>query len=255
MKKQILLIAITALFGFASYSQDKSSGSVIYEEKIKLEIKLDGEMAAMMKDLPKERSSEKILWFSPAASLYENYEQEGNNSQVGGVWHGEGNVKIVMQEPDNKIYIDLQKKKIVEQREFMTRMFLIEGDLPDEQWKITGRQEMILDHPCMEATFTDTSGVVTRIWFTPSLNIPAGPGQYCDLPGLVLKVDVENGKRVLEAKNISFDIPGDDVFKKPGKGKKVSREEFDEIVAEKMKEMGAEGGQGSGGMVTVRIRK
>ena len=255
MKKQILLIAFTAFFGFVSYSQDKSSGSVIYEEKIQLEIKLDGEMAAMMKDLPKERSSEKILWFSPEASLYENHEKEGDNAQVSGVWHGEGNVNIVMQEPDNKIYIDLQKKKIIEQREFMTRMFLIEGNMPDEEWKITSQQEMILDNPCIEATLTDTSGVVTRIWFTPLLNIPAGPGQFCNLPGLVLKVDIDNGKRVLEAKNISFDVPVDDVFKKPGKGKKVSREEFNAIVAEKMEEMGAEGGQGSGGTVVVRIRK
>ena len=171
------------------------------------------------------------------------------------MWHGEGNVNIVMKTPENKIYTDLIKKEIIEQREFMTRMFLINGDMPEKDWKITGQQEMILDYPCIEATHTDTSGMVTRIWFTPSINIPAGPGNYCNLPGLVLKVDINEGQRVLEARSISFDDPGKDVFEKPDNGKKVSRDEFDTIVAEKMKEMGAEGSTGGGGIVIIRTRK
>ena len=97
--------------------------------------------------------------------------------------------------------------------------------------------------------------MVTRIWFTPSINIPAGPGNYCNLPGLVLKVDINEGQRVLEARSISFDDPGKDVFEKPDKGKKVSKDEFDTIVAEKMKEMGAEGSTGGGGIVIIRTRK
>lgn len=254
MEKRIVLIATAFFIGVLSYAQELNSGSVIFEDRARLEIKIDGEMAAMMKDLPKERSSEKILWFSPEASLYENYENDASD-KTGGMWHGEGNVNIVMQEPDNKLFVDLEKKKIIEQREFLTRMFLIEGDMPEKEWKITGGQEVILDYPCIEATNTDTSGVVTRIWFAPALNIPAGPGYYCNLPGIVLKVDIDNGKRILEASKISLDKPGDDVFKKPGKGKKVSKEEFDAIVAEKMEEMGAEGGQGSGNMVIINIRK
>lgn len=254
MKKLTTIILSSLFITSAVYTQDRLSGSVIFEDKARLEIKLEGEMAAMMKDLPQERSTEKILWFSPDASLYENYNADGPE-KPGGVWHGEGNVNIVMQEPDNKIYIDLKKKNVIEQREFMTRMFLIEGDMPEKDWKITGQQEVILDYPCIEATNTDTSGVVTRIWFAPSLNIASGPGHYCNLPGLVLKVDIDRGRHVLEAREISFDAPDDDVFSKPGKGKKVTKEEFEGIVAEKMKEMGAEGGSGSGNMVIIKVRK
>lgn len=256
MKKITPIIILALIMGTnVFYAQDHQSGSVIYEEIVKLEIKMEGEMAAMMKDFPKERKSEKILCFNPGASLYDSHNEEEAIAGSKGMWHGEGNVNIVMKTPENKIYTDLIKKEIIEQREFMTRMFLINGDMPEKDWKITGQQEMILDYPCIEATHTDTSGMVTRIWFTPSINIPAGPGNYCNLPGLVLKVDINEGQRVLEARSISFDDPGKDVFEKPDKGKKVSRDEFDTIVAEKMKEMGAEGSTGGGGIVIIRTRK
>jgi len=255
MKKQIIAIALILLFNIVTYAQQSDSGYVIYEETTRLDIKIDGEMAAMIKDLPTERKSEKILWFSPQASLYDNYIKEGENTADAGYWVSEDNIRMTVVEPVNKVFVDLEKKEMIEQREFMTRMFLITGDLPDKEWKITGEQEMILDYPCIVATSTDASGVITRVWFTPSINIPAGPGQLCSLPGLVLKVDIDEGKRLLEAKNISFDNPGKEVFEKPSKGKKVTRDEFDTIVAEKMKEMGMESGKAEGGTVVIRIRK
>lgn len=255
MKKLTIIIALILLCSVASFAQQSLSGSVIYEETTRLDIKIEGELAAMIKDLPKEKKSEMILWFSPHASLYDKYVNEGEGNVGGGYWVAEGNMKMVVAEPINKVFVDLEKKEMIEQREFMTRMFLILGDLPDKEWKITGQQEMILDNPCIEATNTDTSGVVTSIWFTPAISIPAGPGKYCNMPGLVLKVDIDDGKRILEARNISFDDPGKEVFEKPTKGKKVSQEEFNAIVAEKMKEMGVESGNAGGGTVVIQIRK
>lgn len=255
MKKQIITAVIILLISIPSFSQQPLSGSVVYEETIKLDIKLDGEMAAMIKDLPTEKKSEMILWFSPQASLYDKYIKEDGNAAGGGYWVSEGNMKMVMADPVNKVFVDMEKREMIEQREFMTRMFLIMGYMPEKEWKITGQQEMILDYPCIEATRTDTSGMVTRVWFTPSVSIPAGPGHYCNMPGLVLKVDIDEGKRLLEASSISFDDPGQEVFEKPSKGKKVSRKEFDTIVAEKMKELGVEKGSMGGGTVVIKIRK
>ena len=255
-KKSLLFIVILFSYIAAVLPQDNKSGSVIYTETVKLEIKLEGEMAAMMKDLPKEKKSEKILWFSPDASLYDEYREEGEKEMSGGIWHTDGaNVKIMVQSPENIVFTDFTNKEIIEQKEFMTRMFLIKGDMPEKEWKITGKQQMILDYPCMEANSTDTSGIVTRIWFTPSIELPAGPGQYCNMPGLVLKVDIDNGKRILEARKINFDEPDKELFEKPKKGKKVSRDEYNLIVAEKMKEMGEEKGNKETGTIVVKIRK
>lgn len=251
MKKLALLIFVLAVPVFA-WSQDQR-GTIQYKEKVKLEFKIEGPMSEALKDMPKERSSWKVLYFSPELTLYKKSDKENENSETSMMQSG-ANVSIKMTEPDNRYFVDLKKKKTIEQREFMTRKFLISGELPGNNWKITGEQAEILEYPCMEATKTDTSGIITRAWFTPAINIPAGPANYCNLPGMVLKVDIDNGKRIIEATNISFEDPGDDVFEKPGKGKKVNREEFDRIVAEKMEEMGAQGTT-KGAAVFIKVKK
>ena len=231
-------------------AQENTSGKVKYEQVVKLEIKLEGDAAQFADMLPKERRSNKVLYFSPEASLYENGEKaEDQNMSMNS---GGGNVMIRMEEPENKIYTDLKNKKQLEQREFMTRVFLIDGDV-NQQWKLTGNQKMILDFPCQEATLEKDS-IKIAAWFTPVIPVSAGPASYGGLPGLILAVDSDNGKNTITATSVDFSAVKSDNLEKPGKGKKVTREEFDRIVAEKMKEMGAEG-QGGGTHMMIRIQK
>lgn len=244
MKRIQMIIALLPLAGLlVSFGQTAQTGTVVYEEVTQIEIKLEGEMAAMMKDFPKEQKSNMVLYFSPQASLYEKMK---TNEEVN-MGHTEGAMTIMMHTPDNKLFIDFDNEKIIEQREFMTRNFLITGEFPEDKWKITGEQKMILDYPCMEATKTDTAGVVTRAWFTPSIAVPAGPARFCMLPGLVLEVNIKDGDRIYLAQSVNFDPLEKDTLKKPKDGKKVSEVDFNKIVAEKMKEMGVEGGGVSGG--------
>jgi GLPGLI family protein len=218
-------------------------------------------MAEMMSgmDMPTEQRSDMILYFSPEASLYEkakqNEDDHAGGGGMGGNFHAAQGMQIRMMTstPNNKVFIDLEKNEILEQKEFMTRTFLIKGDMPENDWKITGKQKMILDYPCMEAVKTDTAGAVTRVWFTPGVPCKSGPLTFCNLPGLVLEVDVEDGSRRYIAKSISLETPDKEYFKKPKDGKKVTKEEFDKIVEEKRKEMGLEQG-GEGNNVMIRIR-
>jgi GLPGLI family protein len=106
----------------------------------------------------------------------------------------------------------------------------------------------------MEA-ITEKDSVEVRAWFTSSIAVPAGPGKYGALPGLVLAVDIDNGERIIQAKSIELEPVQKDLIKKPRKGKKVTEEEFQAIVEEKMKEMGAEHEGGSGHSVVVRIHR
>ena len=113
-------------------AQEKTSGTVIYEEVRKIEIKLEGEMAHLMKDMPKEQRNEKVLYFSPAASLYQNLEKDETKTIQ---WAGSG-MRIMMSAPDNKLFIDIEKEEVIEQREFMTRTFLINGECRSQTGKL-----------------------------------------------------------------------------------------------------------------------
>lgn len=230
------------------------SGEVIYQEIVKLDIQLEGMDEQMAAQIPKERKTEKILHFTEEAALLENHQKDDPEDAV----HMEGSgIMMKMYQPDNKTFMDLKNQKVIEQKEFMSRVFLIESELGQEKWKMTGEQKKILDYACMEAV-TEAEGQDVHVWFTPQIAVAAGPGKYSSLPGLVLGVEMHDGDMVLEAISVELKAVDEAQLKKPTKGKKVTQDEYQAIVAEKMKEMGVEGdggGAGSGHAIVVRIQQ
>lgn len=255
MKKPILFLMALLTAGLTSAQNGGNgfllSGSVIYEQIMKLDIQLEGDAAQFADALPKERKSEKILHFNKEAALYENHQSEAEEEQMD-MGHG-ANVMIKMAEPDNKTYTDLKLGRQIEQKEFMSRLFLVESELPKGQWKLTGEQKMILEYPCQEA-ISEEEGKEVIAWFTPSISVSAGPASYGNLPGLVLEVSMNEGDQVIAAKSLELKELDKDILKKPSKGKKVSPEEYQAIVEEKLKEMGVEHGDGAGSNHTVVVK-
>lgn len=243
-----LLSAQTANNGFLL------SGEVVYQEIVKLDIQLEGVDEQMAAQIPKERKSEKVLHFTEDEAMFENLLKDDPEENM----HTEGGgIMIKMYQPDNKTYMDLKNKQVIEQKEFMSRVFLIESEMEPEKWKMTGQQRKILDYACMEA-IKEVEGQDVHAWFTSQIAVAAGPGLYSSLPGLVLAVEMRDGDMKLEAIGIELKPVDKNVLKKPTKGKKVTRDEYQAIVAEKMKEMGAEGdgpGSGTGHAVMIRIQQ
>ena len=249
MRKLLIAFGFLFILGMINAQQSTNgfllSGSVVYEETVKLDIQLDGVDAQMAAQIPKERKAEKVLHFTEEATLFENHHKDDPEEDM--PMEGSG-MMIKMYEPDNKTYIDLSNKKVIEQQEFMSRVFLIESDLEAEKWKMTGNLQTILDYACQEAT-TMVDGKEVHAWFTPQIAVPAGPGRYSNLPGLVLAVEMNDGDQELKAIRVELKPVDTNVLKKPTKGKKVTREEYESIVEEKLKEMGVES-DGSGGSST-----
>jgi len=244
--KTMLLSLIGSLIFITGTAQENTSGKVTYEVTAKIEVNLEGESAQFANMLPKERKSQNILYFTPEACLYqlnnEKQEEESVTTEAEGA-----TVMVKMIQPDDKFYADLTSNKTMEQRDFMSRIFLIENSIDASGWKITGNQKLILGYPCQEAVQVKDSTTAIA-WFTSSIPVPAGPGNYLGLPGLVLAVDIDNGDRTIMATSFEPGAIGKDILVKPKGGKKVSPEEYDRIVAEKRKEMQEQYG-GSGGIV------
>jgi GLPGLI family protein len=149
----------------------------------------------------------------------------------------------MMSSPDNKMYLNFADNLKIEQREFMSRIFLIKGEPTKNKWKLTPKQKMILNYPCLQAEqITEKDTVVA--WFAPSIPVSSGPGNYVNLPGLVLAVDINHGSRTIMAKSVELKPIAEELIAKPKKGKNVTEEEFRKIVMEKRKEMRAENPDG-----------
>jgi len=251
MKAQTFF-CIAVLIAAGAMAQEKTSGKIVFEEILKLNITLEDTSSQMARMLPRERKTERVLWFTPDESLYSLY--DGNSGEEVATQEMEGaNVMVRMIQPDDRIYTDHEKGILVEQRDFMSRLFIIENEIRQNPWKLTGNQTRILDYTCQEAKMMRDSTEILA-WFTPEIPLPAGPGTFTGLPGMVLAVDINHGTRTITAKSVDFLVPGDDDIAKPKKGKKVSQEEFNLIVEEKTRELQEQYGGGEGGVV-IRIRQ
>lgn len=252
MKKTVvLLIALLPILLTA-----QKEGSVTFKEVVKFTIELpedspisEEQFRAMM---PDEQVSQKILYFDESASLFtdapeaENPDGEHSMSSE----DGQIQIKMVRASGDNKIFHDIKENKIVDQRDFLGKTFLVQDKAKAYQWKLTGESKEIAGYPCQQATATDDDRTI-EVWFTSAIPISTGPDGYLNLPGFVLEVHTkaERAERWLTAQQVSFETLEKDILKAPTKGKKVTSDEYDKIVEEKTKEMAEQnGGRG------VRIR-
>ena len=246
MKKTIITIC-AMIMAFATFAQESSKeGMVTYEEVVKFNIQMDGMSEEMQSMLPTENRSNKILYFNEESSSYQNSKEQADNMA-----HSGGGIQIMMSQPDEVVFLNFADNKKVEQKEFMSRTFLIETEIKSGDWKLTGNQKMILDYPCQEATRLTEKDTISA-WFTPVIQVSAGPSNYYNLPGLVLAVDRNHGDHVITAQSVELKDIEKKLIAKPKKGKKVSRGEFDKIVEEKTKEMGVEGSSG-GATIIMKI--
>lgn len=233
-------------------------GRVIYDETVKMEINLPPEMESMRDQIPTSRTSQRMLLFNESGYVMRDApepEEEADESRNVSMKSGNAAVEIRMMgrgdQAENIIHTDLDEWKTVEQKDFMGRTFLITGEPKEYQWRLASDQGTYKGYVTRKATTTvDSTEVVA--WFTPEIPVSTGPAGYGGLPGLILVMDINEGRQVYSASDIQLDaVFAEDEFVMPRKGKKVSSEEYEEIVAEKMKEMGAQGGRNGGFVVKI----
>lgn len=238
--KKLFLLACALYPAVVSLAQ-QTTGTIRYEEVISMNVELKDAPAELAGFLPKESRFKKLLYYKSDASLYEpdrNTESQDKSLNSDGM-----QVQIHFQVPEDKIYTNTAERKIISQREFMTRKFIIASDF-SRNWKMTGRQKKILNYPCLEAVGISDKDTITA-WYTAAIPVASGPEGLAGLPGMILEASIGNDRtiRALDVKEGNVDAG---TIKEPKGGKKVTEQEFNAIVEEKTKEMEKQlGGKGN----------
>jgi len=120
--------------------------------------------------------------------------------------------------------------------DFMGRTFLIRGERPTYEWRLVAEQSEFLGYMVQKAIATQDSTTI-EAWFTPQIPVSAGPGPYGGLPGMILVVSVDSGKELYSAIEVDLAALGDGAISAPDDGDEVSREEYEQIVEEKLEEI------------------
>ena len=237
----ILLLSPIILLG-------QKSGKVTYDMTIKVEI--PDRVPQQFRDrIPKEQKVTKELYFNDSESNYKTGErtEEDDAAIEGNDRSRRFRRRFASSMGNGQTYKNIGNDKMIDKRNLMDKDFVIHGTLPEYKWKVTGKKKQVLSYLVMEATTMVDDTVKVLAWFTPQIPVSNGPGIYQGLPGLILELNIDNGKQIIVANKVALGTLEDGIIEVPTKGKEVTMEEFKEIRAKKMKERRAQLGEGGRG--------
>lgn len=243
LRKNAFLWSLTALTMFLVQLCAAQSGTVTYTRTIKIDIELPPEMARFQEMFPKADSTLYSMDFNDAfmASIRRVEEDDKANSNDFSSSTADGlTIKMRSFVPGgggvpNLItsVTDIDEGLYTDHYRFLGRDFLITGELPLIKWKLSTEEGTFLDRRVIKATATVDS-VSVDAWFTPEIPVPLGPEHYGGLPGLILVLSIDDGSKMYEANAITLDT--DIEITTPEKGRKMTQEDFDALVEERMQE-------------------
>lgn len=252
------MLTSTILLNHILHSQQKE-GKIIYERTIQMQIEVN-DNDAVSRMLPKTRTDKFELTFGNNQSIWKHIDEDDNTDEFGG---NGMEIRMVTPGQNDVVFYDFSTAKKVEQREMFDKNFIIEDSIHKLNWKFTGETQTILNHACQKAIaqnianrmqmtmdngkmekkeIADTSMITA--WFTTDIPVAAGPEVQGQLPGLILALEMNNGRMVYKAIEMS---PKADLasIKEPTKGKKVTPAGFNEERNKMMDEM-EKNNQGNG---------
>jgi GLPGLI family protein len=250
--KKIGLIACFVL-SVSLLQAQQNAGTVNYERVSKMIARFN--INGVDNEVPQTRKDNFELIFGNGQSLWKAAEQD-NEDGASFTSEGGAHIQMVVAGSNDVMHINFETKKKTEKREFFDKTFIIDDSINKLKWKMTGETKTILNHNCMKALATrissqmrmtmdngkmerkeiqDTANIVA--WFTSDIPVSAGPGEFQgQLPGLILEMDVNNGRQTFLATGISekADLA---IIKEPTGKKHYTPDEFRKERDKMMKEM------------------
>jgi len=261
--KKILTASLVLLAGSAVYGQQKE-GKVLYERTTQMQINFQGANDEMQRMIPRSRSDKFELSFGNNLSLWKSAPQDNEDESLTQSDGGGFQIRMVVQGANDVLFNNFDKGTRTEQREMMDKKFIIDDSIRPLKWKMTGETKSILDHNCMKATATqisqrmmmsmnngemkrnevsDTSTIVA--WIASDIPVSAGPAEYQgQLPGLILEMDINNGRQIYKALNISPKVDLATIKEPTGK-RHYTPDEFKKERMKMMDEMQRNAGPGT----------
>jgi GLPGLI family protein len=262
--KTFLLIGLLASTAIAQGQMKE--GKVVYERTMQMQNRIRGVSEDVARRIPTSRTDVFELLFGNNQSLWQMLPDATpeTNSFSGG-----GNMVVTrFGGTDDVVYYNFDKAVRVDQRELSDRKYLISDSIRKLNWKLTGETKEILGYTARKATtvrigtrpqvsmengemkseqVADTANITA--WFTTQIPVPAGPEYGGQLPGLILELDMNNGRLIYKAVEVSPKVKLDNI-KEPKGGKKITADDFAKERMKMMEDM-RRNLQSSGGQIRI----
>jgi GLPGLI family protein len=235
--KRMLLLVLILTSLQALHAQVKE-GRVVYQRKMNMYRRLQDESMKGM--VPEFDSTKTEILFSADESLYRNIKEAEDIRDQAGQDNDRPVVHIRFGGGDDQTYKNYSLEKMIRQRELGPKKYIIEDSFPHQVWKLQSDTQTIGGYLCKKATTKGRQDNPITAWYTEEIQSPAGPEDLGGLPGLILKLDINDGEVVFTP--LTIDTKGLDkkLVQAPTDGKKISREAFRKMLDEQF-------GSGTGG--------
>lgn len=250
MKKLFFPLCLL-LAGWAQAQQQGSSaevpvkreGKVTYERVMQMRrpANLPDDVAARF---PKERTDVFELLYGNDQSLWRSAPTAEGGGDMS-VNTGGGAFMVRQMGNNDESYFNFGKGQRIDKRELFDNDFVVIDSIARLPWKLGEDTKVVLGHTVRKATaqrigtrmsismengemkrtpVADTASIVA--WYTTDIPVSVGPADFQgQLPGLVLEVDVNNGRQLFRAIEISPKVSLREI-KEPKGGKRLTPEEF-----------------------------
>ena len=259
------ILYLFALLSTLTISSQDFQGQAFYKTQTAMDFGSWGDkMSAEQKKSMKERMKPflepvYILTFDKTKSIYKQEESldtpgNGGSRGWGRMWASGG----------GPVFKDITTKKSLESTEFMGKKFLISNDPNKIKWAMEKEQKMIGNYLCFKATaqikkpktmtsvwreaekendsikdpskkeLVEEYSTITA-WYTPQIPVSHGPAEFGGLPGLILELTTDT--TVMLCTKVVMNPEKRIQISEPTKGEFVTRNEFENIVELKTKEM------------------
>ena len=197
-----------------------TSGKIEFEQKVNMYKRIgEGTWADEMKSrLPQFSTTYFDLRFNGHESTYRLGRETGDDPWKR-MWGGG-------EDDNNLVYNNYDSGHTVTTKQIFERLYRLDDSLLNIEWRITNDTRTIAGFECRKAVgkFFDSLYVVA--FYTDEIMSPAGPGNYCGLPGLILGVALPRFSTTIFATKLELTTPKPNELAPLTKGRKVSRPEM-----------------------------
>jgi len=138
--------------------------------------------------------------------------------------------------PGGFFYKNLKDNNSLSEINFNGKNLLISDSIPQYKWILKKENSKILGFDVKKAILQESENTFVEAWYAPKLNYKNGPTNYGGLPGVILKIILNNkeGNQLNKQIYVATKVEVSDKFKinKPTKGKQISQADFEEMVEE-----------------------
>lgn len=265
MIKVVVNFTILAfLFCFSFANAQEFHGQAVYESKTQMKDRVKISGSGMTPEMEKQLEEKMIRAFEKTYILDFNKTESVFTEEVKlDVGKPTSGIAVKMSNAGKK-YKNTKEKIEISEEDGLGKEFLVTDSLKKWDWKLENETKKIGNYVCHKAVATipvtaeeiaeyeaqkkeksegkttffsmsEPKEEIITVWYTPEIPVSHGPENYWGLPGLIL--EASNGSTVFLCSKIVLNPKQKSAVKRPTKGKKVTKSEYDLIMKKQFESM------------------